>query len=111
MRRVFALLLVFLVVGSTVSTGFAEVYLREVPFTTPKGKKDTRACNRRISWVQSGNSVELSGSHQFGGFLGMFTQTCNYKYREYYEHYQCTSGHVQRMNMTVKTYNHSSCGK
>lgn len=109
-RRIVAVLLVFLMVGSCVSTSLAELCPREVTITVNK-KKFKVACNRELSWVQSGRSVELYGTHQFGGFLGMFTQTCTYTYRDYYSHYQCKRGHVQNMSTTRHEYNHSLCGK
>lgn len=109
-NRVIAVLLTLLIVVSSISTGFAAVCLREVTVKV-NGKYVTRACNKAISWVYSGNSVEQYSSHQFGGFLGLFMGTCNYSYRDHYSHYQCKSGHVQNMRTERKTYNHSSCGQ
>ena len=108
MKKSIAILLVVLVVVSITSVCFAGCD-REV---TKNGKK--QACGASISWVVSGQSIEKSGSHKYGGFFGLFQGTCNYKYIDIYEHYLCTAkpkNHVQDMRTTQKTYNHSSCGQ
>lgn len=105
MKKTITILLVVLAIVSITSVCFASCD-REV---TVNGKK--QACNAPISWVTSGQSIEKSASHKYGGFLGLFQGTCEYKYRDVYQHYQCTKKHVQDMRTTRNDYNHSSCGK
>lgn len=102
MKKNITLLLVTILLVSVISAAFAaDLCDRSI---------NGSACNKPLSWVNSGASIEYSTSHKYGGFLGLFQGTCNYKYYKLYKHYQCTRGHVQDMKTIIVDYDHDACG-
>lgn len=94
-RRFMALLLVLVLVVSLAVTAYAASSYCQV-------KVGSDMCGKVLAWRYNSRSVTYDGTHQYGGFLGLFTQTCNYQYYYVYQVYSCTSGHVS--NTRTQTY-------
>lgn len=50
-------------------------------------------------------------THQYGGFLGLFTRTCTVTYQYAWIETYCTNGHVQYTSAFKGPETHSSCGR
>lgn len=69
-----------------------------------------KTCGLALRWNVNGQSQTYGASHEYGGILGMFTKTCNYKYYNIYQHYECSKLHVKDMRTTRQEFDHQ-CGK
>ena len=85
-KTVAAIIAVVIALGIMSSIVFAEGCNRIV---------DGHICGKPITRVYNGRSVNYTGSHQYGGFLGIGSKTCNYRYYYVYYNYQCPDGHIQ----------------
>ena len=67
-------------------------------------------CGKSMYWANAGQSIKYNASHKYGGFLGMFTKTCNYQYYYKYWNHQCGSGHIDNHSADRYEIGHD-CGK
>ena len=68
-----------------------------------------KTCGLALRWNVNGQSQTYDASHEYGGFLGLFKKTCNYKYYNIYQHYECSKLHVKDMKTTRREFGHQ-CG-
>lgn len=81
-KRIYAFITAFvLLISVTTATVSADVCL-------------INNCTGQVYSVYDGDSSRTNASHSYGGFLGLFTNTCYYYY--YYSYYslRCTNGHT-----------------
>ena len=58
-----------------------------------------------------GFSDPITYTHQYGGFLGLFTSTCTVTYQYAYMGTYCQNDHLQYISTWRGEDQHSSCGK
>lgn len=68
-----------------------------------------KTCGLALRWNVNGQSTTYEACHEYGGFLGLFKKTCNYKYYNIYQHYECSKLHVKDMKTTRREFGHQ-CG-
>lgn len=101
-RRLTAFVFCLAFVFSSVSTAFASAYCDH--------QVNGGICGKTLAWYRTGQSAEMNDSHQYGGFLGIGTKTCNYHYCKVYYSYLCAAGHLSDTRIDRIEYDHS-CGK
>lgn len=68
-------------------------------------------CTADVYVESQGFSEIIETKHEYGGFLGMFKQTCTVQTIYAIWSYTCGNGHNNGIAQTVYWESHSSCGK
>ena len=102
-RKMMALLLVLILVVSLAVTAYAAS-------SYCQAKVGVDMCGKVLTWKYDNRSVNYPASHQYGGFLGMFTETCNYDYYYIYQVQSCAAGHVSGNRALTYEIGHD-CGQ
>jgi hypothetical protein len=99
--RLVAVALCIVLVFSFVLTAFAASYCNY--------QVNGGICGKTLTWVRTGQSAILDGSHTYGGILGIGTKVCNYSYFYVYKSNKCAAGHITEAIQERHEYGHS-CG-
>lgn len=102
-RRIMAMLLVLVLIVSLAVTAYAASDYCQA-------KVGVDMCGKVLTWKYNNRSVNTAASHEYGGFLGMFTKTCNYEYYYIYQVYSCAAGHVSN-NRALRYEIGHDCGQ
>lgn len=76
---------------------FITVFVLAVSLTAVSVSADVcpiSGCGATLFTMLEGDSPNYSASHQYGGFMGLFTKTCNYWYHNSYYSQLCAHDHV-----------------